>query len=79
MSALFEDGPRWLKHVTNKGGGVLLTLMHLYFDVLFYLHRCSNGTLWTMNEFKTKEIRFFFYSNTSRYTRSPNCYCAARN
>ena len=37
MSALFEDGPRWLKHVTNKGGGgVLLTLMHMYFDVFLF-------------------------------------------
>jgi len=59
MSALFEDGPRRLKHVTNKGGGGLLTLMHIYFD-FFYLQRCNNGTLWTMNEFKTKKIRFFF-------------------
>lgn len=50
MSALFEDGPRRLKHVTNRKGvgGVLLTLMHMYFDG-FYLQHCNNGTLWTIN------------------------------
>jgi hypothetical protein len=62
MGALFEDGPRRLKHVTNKkgvGGRVLLTLMLLHFDVFFIYGIVIMAHCGSWTNLKLKKFDFF--------------------
>jgi len=62
MSALFEDSPRRLKHVTHRKGvgESALTLMHMYFDVFFIYNIAVVVHCGPWMNLKLKKFDYFF-------------------